>query len=162
MAAAYACQPLFCVRATSVTGTGKPASRCAVSSTLAPFCPKADPQTPVNASANATWQIARRFKSPKKFLGFTGVLLPHSQSMSKTRVGLSRRRDDRVIKLFVAKKQVRTGLQPKIEILANNIIQRLRIKSGRSYWALCRFAPREPSSMARLRFVPSADRSKAV
>jgi len=107
---------------------------------LAPFCPKADPQTPVNASANATWQIARRFKSPKKFLGFTGVLLPHSQPMSKTRIILTRRWTTEFVKVLAAKEACKDRTRTIIDILANNIIQRFRIKSGRSYWALCRFA----------------------
>jgi hypothetical protein len=130
MAAACACQPPFWVNDASAPVTGMPASKCAVSSTLAPFCPKADPQTPATASASATWQIGRRFRSPKEFLGLIGVLLPHSQPMSKTRIILTRRRTTEFVKVFAAKKHVRTGLETKIDILANNIFQRFRIKSG--------------------------------
>jgi len=140
MAAAYACQPLFCVRATSVPVTGKPASRCAVSSTLAPFCPKADPQTPVNASANATWQIARCFKSPKKFLGFTGVLLPHSQPMSKTRIILTRRWTTEFVKVLAAKKACKDRTPTKNRNFGEQYHSALQNQIGTIYWALYRFA----------------------
>jgi len=142
--------------------TGEPASRCAVSSMLAPFCPKADPQTPVNASANATWQIARRFKSPKKFLGFTGVLLPHSQPMSKTRIILTRRWTTEFVKVLAAKEACKDRTRTIIDILANNIIQRFRIKSGRFIGLFAVSPARKPSSMARLRFVPSVGRCEAT
>src|SRR4051794_4257414 len=88
MAAACACQPLFWVNDASVPATGMPASRCAVSSMLAPFCPTAGEEKPAHANASTALIRVRRFNLTNALLRFIGVLLPDTQLMSKTRVKL--------------------------------------------------------------------------